>query len=226
MTLTRRTTVEAEGVDLLIYRFRKTRIVAWLRSYLSEVQLAEDALWQLYVERRLPSAVGAQLDIIGRVVGEPRLDRDDAAYRPWIGARILANRSRGRAEELITIVRAVTPSTTLVHVREEYPAALTVRAYGAIPPATGDALAQLLAKAAKAAGVRILFQWTTMGDSIAFRFAPNGWTGAETFSAQSGFGRGMFAVVSDGRPMRWNAPELVTRDGEPVTSGGVPVWRT
>lgn len=203
MTLEQKTTYEADGAALLIGDFKKPKIEALLKSYLGQAQEVEDALWQLYVDRRLANAVGVQLDVIGKIVGEVRKGRTDAVYRTWLGARILANRSNGRPEELIAIVKAVTPASTTVWVEEEFPAALTVHAVGAVDAETGNALAQLLALAARSAGVRLLFRWTSESAG-AFRFSSAGWGGAETYGAR-GFGGAGLSAVSDGRPMTWTA---------------------
>ena len=59
-------------------------------------------------QRVVGVAVGAQLDVLGRIVGEARLGDPDANYRLRIKAGILLNVSSGTPEELLAIFRLLT----------------------------------------------------------------------------------------------------------------------
>lgn len=72
------------------------------------VQIAEEASFDLLVGRTLQSATGAQLDQWGAVVGEARFTLPDSSYRQFIAARLLANRCRGTADEVIAIWSLIT----------------------------------------------------------------------------------------------------------------------
>jgi hypothetical protein len=81
------------------------------RIFLTEVQALEDAIAGVYLGRLLANAVGVQLDTIGRYVGESRKGRADNIYLLWLKARIAANRSFGRAEDLIRVIKLLTAKT-------------------------------------------------------------------------------------------------------------------
>src|SRR5690242_14038772 len=66
-------------------------------------QSIENMLQQLLTERSIDTAVGAQLDVIGRIVGQPRNGLDDESYRRYCRARIATNNSEGVMENLITV---------------------------------------------------------------------------------------------------------------------------
>lgn len=66
-------------------------------------QSLENALSQLLLERSIDTAVGAQLDVIGRIVGEVRNGLSDADYRRYCRARIKVNRAKGLIEDLISV---------------------------------------------------------------------------------------------------------------------------
>lgn len=70
-------------------------------------QSLEAALQQLLTERSIDTAVGAQLDVIGRIVGQPRNSLDDETYRRYCRARIATNKSNGTIENLITVTNLV-----------------------------------------------------------------------------------------------------------------------
>lgn len=78
-------------------------ITKFLTAVLASVQDVENALQQLYRERRIDTAVGTQLDILGKIVGQPRQALDDDTYRRYVRARVATNRSDGLVEDLITI---------------------------------------------------------------------------------------------------------------------------
>lgn len=195
MSIVQKTDYETAGVDLLIGDLRKPKIEALLRSWLSELQLIENALWQLYVDRRLATAVGRSLAILGAIVGQKNYGWTDDVYRTWIGARIIALRSSGTPEELIAIVLAVTPVGTRVQIQSRYPAALTVHAVGVVDADTGSALGEIL-QVARSGGVRLLFHW--YDTTRPFRYSSDG---TRQQANASGYDIGRYSAVSDGRPM-------------------------
>src|SRR5690349_3946784 len=66
-------------------------------------QSLENTLQDLLTKRSIDTAEGAQLDVIGKLVGQPRNGLDDDTYRRYCRARIATNRSNGTNENLITI---------------------------------------------------------------------------------------------------------------------------
>ncbi len=121
------------GLALLIDQFRGQHSVRGiLNSFLSQVQEVEDATFAVISGRILDAAVDAQLDSLGDLVGEPRKGRSDTDYREAIRLRIRVNRSNGRAEDVIDVVRIATSGALIYN--EYYPAGFEVDAFGLASP--------------------------------------------------------------------------------------------
>lgn len=150
ITLFRGVVERAQG--RLITHYRQPRNLAIMEGFVLPVQEAEESVWTLYWNMRLPNAVGISLDFLGRVVGEKRAGRVDDDYRVAIRTRILVNNSKGRIEDLIAIVESMLPNNT-IGVAEYWPPALSF-VVGDIGAVTPDTIFRMLSQA-KAAGVRL-----------------------------------------------------------------------
>ena len=204
------------GVERLIERYRRPRTSALLESWLAEVQAVEDALWQLLVERTLEEAEGAQLDVLGAIVGEPRRGRDDASYRVWIEARNLVSRSSGTTTQMLALVRKLLPTIDFV-LEEYYPAAFVFRFGPGLDLDAGYQVAYML-RQAKPAGVLFQMTWPIDGSGGIFAFSPDD---APVPDSPIGFDAGVWAVVADGSFIP-SIPEPELPPGA-VVVGGVPV---
>lgn len=138
----------------------------------TEAQAIEDVLWDLSGDS-IDTAVGAQLDVWGRTVGQPRGGMADDTYRVWVRAKLQVNRSRGTGDDLIRLLQTLAPECS-VRLLEEFPAGQTLRLAGVAPLAPVDAIAAMVRKA-DLGGVRTL---------VAHVNAPD----AETFTLDSGPG--------------------------------------
>lgn len=211
------------GVARLIDRYRHERTSALLASWLAEVQAVEDALWQLLVERSVDSAVGAQLDVLGAIVGQPREGRNDETYRLWIRARNQVLRSSGTTTDVLGILRQIVPPGVEASLEEHYPAAFVVRLHGPIEERTGYHVAHML-HLAKAAGVLFQMTWS-VDDADIFTMAAL--PGTSEIDPVLGFDHGAFELVADGSVIPPEPPELpagaLVLDGVPLTIGGVPL---
>lgn len=67
----------------------------------------ENALKQMLLYRFVDTATGAQLEQLGSIVGQSRGGLVDDDYRRYLRARIVANFSKGRVEDLIKVVDLV-----------------------------------------------------------------------------------------------------------------------
>lgn len=130
----------------------------------------ENAYQQLLTLRGINTAVGVQLDQVGSLVGQARLGLDDDDYRRYIRARIVVNRSNGKYEQLIQICRLVIndPAAT-VSVQRAGTATVVATIDGPLSIDIAEILAALLEQA-KAAGVRILTESSTVPPASTFRF--------------------------------------------------------
>ena len=89
----------------------KPRIKALIDACVGELQLLVDEVFNATVSLTVNNATGAQLDLLGRIVGEPRLGLDDEDYRRFIRVRVRANRSSGSQDELIDIFQQMLATT-------------------------------------------------------------------------------------------------------------------
>lgn len=100
---------EKEGMALVIDQFANATVMRGiLASWLRGVQRFENVLAELLAERTLPGAVGLQLEALGSLVGELRNGRADLEFEAAIRLRVLINRSQGRTEDVLGIIRTLT----------------------------------------------------------------------------------------------------------------------
>ena len=102
----------ADAIGRLLEQFRDKPVIAEiLCSYVQPLNDVEAAFCQLLDERHIDVAIGAQLDVIGRLVGEPRQNKTDDAYRVFLRVRLLVLQSDGKREQLLAILRRIFPDT-------------------------------------------------------------------------------------------------------------------
>lgn len=112
----------------------KTKYENLLSALTQEVQPMEDALWQLFTERTIDTAIGAQLDDIGLIVGQLREGLSDSDYRRLVRARISVNNSQGLVADLIGVsVLIVDDATAEIIIKQQPTAAVVVQILETIP---------------------------------------------------------------------------------------------
>ena len=120
MSLTQITDHVARALDSLHERHKdKPNIAALVTIVMSQVQEVEDAGYQLFTERLISTAVGEQLNVLGRIVGELRDGKSDADFRRFVRARIAANKSKGRWADMNAVARLVLDDATLGIINSE-----------------------------------------------------------------------------------------------------------
>ncbi len=189
------------AVALLTERYRQPSISALLRSWVNRVQELENAYFDLLTKRGVSNGVGTVLDLLGKIVGQPREGRLDDLYRVWIAARVLVNQSSGTHPQLIALVQKLVSFQHDVRLEDEYPAAFTMHVDVPIDGPTGVQIAKLL-KVARAGGIGGLFHWHR--SATTFRFSAIADTPA--LGSAFGFGAGELSAVSDGRDMGFIDP--------------------
>ena len=97
----------ADGLARLPFQFQQPNIVALLSIYLSRFNDLEACYYALLTQRTIYNSVGVQLDLIGKIVGQPRGGLNDADYQRYLFARIATNNSEGLTEEMITVAKLV-----------------------------------------------------------------------------------------------------------------------
>jgi hypothetical protein len=109
----------------LIERWKTKEVFRALqRSYLPEIREIENMLWLVWVSRFVDYAQDAQLDLLGRIVGELRQGRNDTNYRLRIKARVLINKSFGRVDDIALMLQTI--ETSAARIVEMAPASLRV----------------------------------------------------------------------------------------------------
>ena len=161
----------ARGLELLISQWQDNKNVTGLLTSLMETaQPAEDLMFQLLNERDVFSAIGEQLNVIGRLVGEPREGRLDTPYRTAILNRISINNSDGTLPSVVETMTAVSGSN-MCKAWEHYPASI----YLSVDNASSNELAETL-DIVSAAGVSTTLILDEGGNS----FVPARSTGEES----------------------------------------------
>ncbi len=145
--------------------------VKLLIALVGPAQGIEDAFQQLLTERGINDSIGAQLDQVGALVGQPRNGLADEDYRRYCRAKILTNKSCGELERLIKISRLILdlPAARILVHYEDYATVIVRIADVAISGDLADILIGFLRKA-KAGGVRLVLEWSESLPEDTFRF--------------------------------------------------------
>lgn len=145
------TTYAADGVALLPRALRdKPRVLGLLAAWTRQLQELETALWALLTDT-LETAVGAQLDQLGRLLLEPRRALDDDSYRAVLRAAVLARKSTGTAADLCAVLAAMLGAGTFTYAEGGAYVQLSP-----VDPVPFDATAAIaVLRLAKAGGVRL-----------------------------------------------------------------------
>lgn len=153
----------ARLVDLLVEQYELSDgFQGSIVGEADQMQEIENVLTDMLTSFFISTAVGAQLDVVGSIVGEDRLNRSDEDYRDGIYFRIFVNNSSGEIEVIQEFTRYVVNGGTFAFAKELFPAKIAVL-FDAVSIPTN--LKQLIDDVA-AGGVKILPQWVTSGGYI------------------------------------------------------------
>lgn len=100
MTPTRKANYVVEGLERLIGSAQTPYLRGILQPWLEAFQDVENAAWEVATLRYLDPAEGVQLDTLGALLGAPRGNLDDAAYKVRLRAQIVILRAEGVPPEL------------------------------------------------------------------------------------------------------------------------------
>lgn len=164
-----------DGLKRLLVQFHgQPNIEGILRSYLNQAQEIEVMLFALMAERYVRTAVGVQLDGVGKIVGELRAARVDDDYRVAIIGRIARNSADSKTEDIIALFVLLLPGHTFDVQDGPGPAAFTVRieeALPATPPNPSPAVLNQQLQEAKGGGVGATLLWSEVDADETFTFA-------------------------------------------------------
>src|SRR5262249_33776683 len=127
------------------------RLESLIAILLTPNQHLENTWIDLFTKRTIDAAESAQLDILGDVVGQARGGLSDDVYRQYIRARIAANRSTGKREDLIKIARLILNDPTVTVVLQDQPIATAFVRVGdtsTVPTSTMTTLVHFLQRSA------------------------------------------------------------------------------
>lgn len=178
MSYARKTNMAGDAQGRVVIQYRTLPIFMALIGQLGAmVQMIEDAFWDLYSAAFLDTATGVWLEYLGGIVGENREGYNDTDYRGFIKARILANKSSGTIDEVLTILAMVLGTAinvTYISAVEFYPASMLVMIDLAIHPnaALRNRLCRIVARA-RPTGVRFLIN-TFPSDINTFQMGDSG----------------------------------------------------
>lgn len=191
----------SQGLGRLLAQFQgQPNFAGVLSSLLTQVQEIEVMFIALINERYLSTAVGAQLDGIGRVVGELRLGRSDTDYRAVLSGRIRANRANGRVEDIHALFTILLPGFSFTWTQSAGPAAFSYeidQALTASDPSAAVLDAQL--QVAKGAGIGASLVYGEQPLANSFTFADGDTLQADTllgYSNDAGTSGGYYRDVA------------------------------
>lgn len=156
-----------------------------LDAFTGEIQLLENTLLDLFYARTIEGATGPQLDLIGRILDEPRDGLSNTQYRRFLRVKIAVLASGGERWRLVDILKTATGATS-VQFTPEYPAAFTVYYTTAVPLST-DVRARIKRLFGDAVGSGIGFEIVEAVDVDYFGFSDD--------PDAAGFGEGVFSEV-------------------------------
>lgn len=179
--MTEETDLGTRAVSYALWQYlEQPRFTAMLRALCDAVQPLESLAFDVRNGFLLTSAVGVQLDILGKIVGETRGELVDGAFRVLIKARILANNCSGQPEQMYAVLALL--DTDSFALREYPPAAYSVEVLGATYP---DIYYRIL-DYMKPAGVALHYVYSEYDSLETFMFSET-YATSET-DADTGFG--------------------------------------
>lgn len=111
-----------EAESLLLYQFKDAaRLKGLVRSLVMPLQTIADNMDALSKRIHIDAVSGNLLDILGKLVGQPRSGMNDENFKTWLKIRIKLNRCNGTPEELLNILRLLLGETYSVTLTEYQP---------------------------------------------------------------------------------------------------------
>jgi hypothetical protein len=134
----------------------KPIIASLLWSYVKQIQRLEDDAWEVLGAFDVRTCDATRLAILGKIVGQPNFGWSLETYRAVVKAKIATNRSKGREDDILRVLRLITSTTADINITTRSPATLVVVMTEPITQNHLEAIAFLLPKT-RAAGVGLNF---------------------------------------------------------------------
>jgi len=149
----------------------KPKIQAWVDMVARQFSDIEDALQTLLTLPSIDDSAGAQLDLLGRLLGQARGGVDDDTYRTYLFATRFANKSSGTAEDIYRVFAALFASPMLILSSPVKSFRLTL--WNILTPDQAAVGLRFLRKV-KEAGARAILEFTTISDDNIMRWDVEG----------------------------------------------------
>lgn len=152
-----KSTHASEIVGHLIQKFRgKVKIEALAKILGNQIQDLENAIFQIIAITDLGTVTGIQLDLLGKIVNQPRNGQVDETYRLFLRARILVNVSKGTVEEIIAILTLLisgSPTIEFIEPPDTDPASFQITVTSALPADADGFVISTMAIQARSPGI-------------------------------------------------------------------------
>lgn len=126
MTVPSQIDVVQDGLDKLLYQFKDSgNYNNLVETYLSLHEQVEAICFEVLAHKDINQATGLSLDLIGKIVQQPRNNLSDDLYRQRIIIKIAINNSKGTIGDIQSIVKLLTNSEQ-VRVFESFPASINL----------------------------------------------------------------------------------------------------
>lgn len=148
------------------------KVLAALAASADELEAVFIALLE---DRTIEEATGAQLDVLGAIIGQARGNlTDDADYRPFVKARAYLNRSSGAPNEILGLFQILDAGGETRVITDELPAGF-VLIFGGVALSSDKAFTYLqLLRAAHPGGVRAVMEWSEADSDDTFTLDGSG----------------------------------------------------
>jgi hypothetical protein len=134
VTFERNQTHVADGVLKFAAPFwGKPRWAALFAAIGRQIQEVEDVAWNVIVSRFLSNATGAQLRMLGRLVGQIDPGLGEEIFRNLIRVRIRINRSDGARNDVLEVLQLLGIPLAQRTVTNSFPAKIKVDLSGVLP---------------------------------------------------------------------------------------------
>lgn len=173
---------EASGLGYLVWQYAKDqpRAQSFLGALLEQLQSIENVSMDVLAGIWPLTAVGDQLDVLGKIVGQPRGELTDEEYRIFILGRIYVNHMDGKVPEFFELLE-ILGITETIYYHEAYPCYGRLDVTGA---SHGKLMGQLVLDAAPA-GVDLLWVYNEEDESDSFAFSDT--PGSDEVNVNGGF---------------------------------------
>jgi len=176
--------IAEQTLDVTKSALKKPRIMALIYALSKGTQTQENLNFALIVDRSIDTAVGANLDQWGTVVGELRDGATDTDYRVYIKARIMANTGSAYINDMIRMFQLLTAPSTVRH-QSLFPGAIKLYAVRS----------SLMSDVRAARVARLMEDARPNGKALILIEALTGYYGFQEDVSASGFNVGRFARV-------------------------------